>query len=351
MVSFLVIRSEVGGNRLAEVIDYKQLDTWKEKVDPHQNEFSGTFVLLDDQHLNSKVYGLCLHMIDLARIILSEPQLAGIVTYGLVPLTRILSHYLLMTSEEISTWASQHNQYLADDENEYDTSNIKVLTLQTFNSLIERFEDDAIKCLMAIVDGHLFNFEDKEMKSIFLGILKRVPGPMQMTIKALNLEDLFEFNLPAIFGQAPSLFWKRREAALLILGKFSTDIVGSYAQEDKGKVKTLIDSLISIISEKNLNPIGILKLQVLGRDLWTIGEIIDSITDGSGGLESTLVTVFELSCYYVGSQLAPVRIMAAQTLRHSSEKILKSKVNPSVKVPNHSPLRSTTRQSLMTSFN
>lgn len=253
------------GNKLAEVIDYKQLDTWREKVDIHQNDFTGTFVLLDDQHLNSKVYGLCLHMIDLARIILSEPQLAGIVTYGLVPLTRILSHYLLMTTEEIATWSTQHNQYVSDDENEYDTSNIKVLALQTFNSLIERFEDDALKCLMAIVDGHLFNFEDKEMKSIFLGILKRVPGPMQMTIKALNLEDLFEFNLPAIFGNSTSLYWKRREAALLILGKFSTDIIGHYAQEDKRKVKTLIDSLISILTEKNLNPIGKLQIMSIGQ--------------------------------------------------------------------------------------
>lgn len=249
------MRSEVAGNRLAEVIDYKQLDTWRQKVDPLNNEFAGTFVLLDDQHLNSKVYGLCLHMIDLARIILSEPQLAGIITYGLVPLTRILSNYLLMTSDEVRTWSSQYNQYVADDENEYDTSNIKVLALQTFNSLIERFEDDAIKCLMAIIDGHLFNFEDKDMKSIFLGILKRVPGPMQLTIKALNLEDLFEFNLSAIFGNSPSLHWKRREAALLILGKFSTDIVSSHAQEDKSKVKTLVDNLISIIGESNLNPI------------------------------------------------------------------------------------------------
>lgn len=251
----VVTRSEVGGNKLPEVIDYKQLDTWREKVDPHFNEFVGTFVLLDDQHLNSKVYGLCLHMIELARIILSEPQLAGIITYGLVPLTRILSNYLMVTNEEMVTWSSQHNQYVADDENEYDTSNIKVLTLQTLNVLIERFDEDAIKCLMAVIDGNLFNYEDKEMKSIFLGILKRVPGPMQMTIKALNLEDLFEFNLTAIFGHSQSLFWKRREAALLILGKFSTDIVSSHAQEDRDKVKILIDSLISILGETNLNPI------------------------------------------------------------------------------------------------
>ena len=114
---------------MTEVIDYKKIDLCKEKTNPELNEFTGTFVLLDDQHMPSKVYGLCLHMVDLASIILNERQLGGIIVYGLIPLTRILSLYLMVTAEEVKNWQEDSNQYIADDENEHDTTNIKVLAL------------------------------------------------------------------------------------------------------------------------------------------------------------------------------------------------------------------------------
>ena len=72
-------------------------------------------------------------MIDLASIILNERQLGGIIVYGLIPLTRILSLYLMVTAEEVKNWHEDSNQYISDDENEHDTTNIKVLVLQTIS--------------------------------------------------------------------------------------------------------------------------------------------------------------------------------------------------------------------------
>lgn len=219
------------------------------------NEFTGSFVLLEDQHLNSKVYGLCLQMIELTAIILNDGQLREIITYGLIPLTRILVNYLMVTEEDLRNWRQDANQYISDDENEHDSSNIKVLTLQTFSQLIENFEEDAVKCLMAIVDGLLFNAQDKDLKNVFLGILKRVPLITQNAIKALNLEELFDFNLNAVFGSLPSLAWKRKETALLLLGKFSTDIVATYTKDKKGALSSLLDSLISLLGDVDLHPV------------------------------------------------------------------------------------------------
>ena len=79
-----------------------------------------------------------------------------------------------------------------------------------------------------------------------------------MAVKALNLDDLFSFNLSNIFGQASTLIWKRKEVALLLLGKFSTDIVASYTEgEAKGQVPVLINSLMGILTEKDINPMCI----------------------------------------------------------------------------------------------
>ena len=241
---------------MTESIKFKNLDNCADKVDPTHNEFKGSFVLLEDQHLNSKVYGLCLQMIELTAIIVSKNELTTIISYGLIPLTRILSHYLMVTEEDVRNWRTDANQYISDDENEHDTSNIKVLTIQTFSQMIETYEEDSVRCMMAIVDGLLFNAQDKDMKDVFMGIMKRVPGPMQLAIKSLNLEDLFDFNLNSFFGNQASLSWKRRETALLLLGKFSTDIVASYSREKKGGLTQLIDNLISILSEKDIHPIG-----------------------------------------------------------------------------------------------
>lgn len=248
-------RSEVGGNKLEEGVDFKQLDTWKHKADYSFNEFSGTFVLLDDQHLNSKVYGMCLHMIDLTRVIMSTPELSGIISYGLAPVTQILTNYLLLTADECSSWHHHFNQYIADDDNEYDMGNLKAAVTQALFTLVELYEDDAVKMMMAVIDTLLFNYQEKDMKSLFVGILKRIPGSLQSIVKAQNIEELFDFKLSDIFGQPESLQWKRREAALLMLGKFSTDIVGNYAAGDKKKVKTLVDSLISILAEPGIDPI------------------------------------------------------------------------------------------------
>ena len=222
-------------------------------------------MLLEDQHLNSKVYGLCLQMIELTAIILNDPQLREIITYGLIPLTRILVNYLMVTEEDLRNWRQDANQYISDDENEHDSSNIKVLTLQTFSQLIENFEEDAVKCLMAIVDGLLFNAQDKDLKNVFLGILKRVPLITQNAIKALNLEELFDFNLNAVFGSVPSLAWKRKETALLLLGKFSTDIVATYTKDKKGALSTLLDSLISLLGDADLHPVRRLRSLSAGQ--------------------------------------------------------------------------------------
>lgn len=249
------MRSEVGGNKLEEGVDFKQLDTWTKKMDPCFNEFSGTFVLLDDQHLNSKVYGMCLHMVDLTRVIMSTPELSGIISYGLAPVTQILTNYLILTADECTSWHHHFNQYIADDDNEYDMGNLKAAVTQSLFTLVELYEEDAVKMMMAVIDTLLFNYQEKDMKSLFVGILKRIPGPLQAIVKSQNIEELFDFKLSDVFGQPLSLKWKRREAALLLLGKFSTDIVGSYAAGDKKKVKVLVDSLISIITEPGINPI------------------------------------------------------------------------------------------------
>ena len=69
---------------------------------------------------------------------------------------------------------------------------------------------------------------------------------------------------------------------------------------------------------------------MLGRDLWTIGQIIDSVSEESKELNDTIVKVFELSCYYIGQHSEAIRLMACQTLYHSANKMIKNGLDHAV---------------------
>lgn len=202
------------------------------------------------------MHGLALNLLDLTGIILNERQVSGMITYGLVPVTRILAHYLMNTTEDMRNWSQDPYQYIDDDENEHDMSSIKAVTLQTFSSLIDKFPSDAVKCIMAIIDTYLFGGDDGNLKSAFVALLKRVPAMMVPVIKELNLEDLFDFDLRTVFGSSPTITWRRKELALNLLGKFSSDIVSAYNKEHKGQSGILIERLIQLFGDSHLHPVG-----------------------------------------------------------------------------------------------
>ena len=250
------LRSEVAGNRISENIDLTKLEVTQDKVQFRDNEFSNGYNLLQDQHYQSKMYGLALNLLDLTGIILGERQLSGMITYGLVPVTRILAHYLMLSCEDMRNWSQDPYQYIEDDENEHDMSSIRVLTLQILSGLIERFPADGVKCIMSVIDTYLFGADDGNLKPAFVALLKKVPSMMVPIIKELHLEDLFDFDLKQVFGNSQMISWKRKEVALNLLGKFSSDILSAYNNDHKKQSSILIERLILLFGDKLLHPAG-----------------------------------------------------------------------------------------------
>ena len=165
----------MGGNKLIQKPDLKQFANpeFKEPQIFLRNETQG-FALIEDDLLGSEVYGTCLNLLDLCSSIITSPDLQGIISFGMLPLMKIISNFLLLTKEEEIMWNEDFNQYVSSDEDEHDMTNIKNLVYQIFNNLIEMFlnSDEAIKGLMSLIDFLLFNKSKEEMSNLFTKLLK-----------------------------------------------------------------------------------------------------------------------------------------------------------------------------------
>lgn len=130
------------------------------------------FTFDEDDHLSTRMYGVALHLLELTSILMFESQLSGIISYGMIPLTKIICNYLLTRKEEEQMWTEDSNHYLANDEDEHDNSSLRNLALSVFSNLIERFDEDAIESIMLLIDHLLFGSKDKDMKAMFFNLLK-----------------------------------------------------------------------------------------------------------------------------------------------------------------------------------
>ena len=153
---------------------YEELDNTNNLRPPRgSDQISQGFTFDEDDHLSTLVYGVALHMLELASILMFESQLAGIISYGMIPLTKILCNYLLMRKEEEHIWTNDWNHYLSHEEEEHDVTSIRNLALNVFSNLIERFDEDAIKSMMVLIDHLIFGSKEIDMKNMFLDLLSK----------------------------------------------------------------------------------------------------------------------------------------------------------------------------------
>lgn len=168
----LYVWVEVGGKMISDDPDFESLDD-ANNMRPKYGGFSMKgFTFDEDDHLSTRIYGVALHLLELTSILMFESQLSGIISYGMIPLTKIICNYLLMRKEEEQMWVEDSNHYLANDEDEHDNSSLRNLALSVFSNLIERFDEDAIESIMVLIDHLIFGGKGKDMKQMFFNLLK-----------------------------------------------------------------------------------------------------------------------------------------------------------------------------------
>lgn len=162
---------EIGGKKVMEDPDYETLDDHNNLRPKYGGFMMKGFTFDEDDHLSTRIYGVALHLLELTSILMFESQLSGIMSYGMIPLTKIICNYLLMRREEQQMWFEDSNHYLSNDEDEHDNSSIRNLALSVFSNLIERFDEDAIKSIMVLIDHLLFGSKEQDLRLMFFNLL------------------------------------------------------------------------------------------------------------------------------------------------------------------------------------
>lgn len=317
----LTIRMEIGGKALSKNPNFLTIDDHLNLRSQREGRNIPGFSFSDDNFLSSEIYGVALHMLDLTNILLFDPQLSNILNYGMIPLVKLISNFLLMRKEEEEIWTHDYNQYLLDEEDEYDNTSIKNLALSAISSLIERFGDDAIRAIMLHIDVLVFGSNDLDMKTLFKDLLRDgifnhnlVPEMMKRIIKQLDLEALFEFKLENTFGNSNMIAWKKKEMGLLLLGSFSQDLV-YYQHQQQGNegIVALVKGLLNLISTET-NPV------ILGRCLWALGRVNSNADIKEPDL---FIDCFLTGCQYLSSEHRAVALIAASTLSKAGNQLLR----------------------------
>lgn len=170
-----LIRVEVGGKVLTENPDFHTLDDFNNLRSPSDFEDPIGFTFISDDHFSTPTFGLALTLLELSTTLLYSPDLKGLLSFGILPLVKIVSNYALMRKEEEEIWQHDPNQYLESDENEGDFWNMRNIALNFLSNLIERFGTDAIKGIMCVIENMLFGGdtgEDKRSADVFFSLLK-----------------------------------------------------------------------------------------------------------------------------------------------------------------------------------
>lgn len=69
---------------------------------------------------------------------------------------------------------------------------------------------------------------------------------------------------------------------------------------------------------------------MIGRNLWTIGQVAESLDDSDQESTGLNIKVFRIACYYLASDLLPLRIIAALTLKQTGSKLIRIKADTKV---------------------
>lgn len=102
---------------------------------------------------------------------------------------------------------------------------IRVKVLSIFNELIEKFEDAALQAILLISEKFLLDNSEKQTTTMIMDMYEKmgVYGKLQGGLDKDKLNTLVKLASPELGTKGEA--WRKVEAALAVLGRFSEDII------------------------------------------------------------------------------------------------------------------------------
>jgi importin-9 len=213
------------------------------------------FEFLEDGDMIDYVEGLTLQLIELMITLTERRQLEPILRLGIFPLTNSLAYYMLFSKEQEKNWFDDPNQFVADDEDEGNMLSVRNGALKIIDNLIEAYGDEATQALMVISEKFLTNMKEEEVYGFLKGVFEKVnlKGSKASVLQDFDTDKLIALVKSSHFeGDHPDHVWKKREVGLLLLGKYSEDIVTFMSNKSQGyDLSKFLEQLIKGLDENS----------------------------------------------------------------------------------------------------
>jgi hypothetical protein len=173
---------------------------------------------LDDSDYG--VEGMAIQLLELVSSLALRPSVMAALPTELEPLVQTIATYMFMTRDQQTRWYSDPNQFIQDEDKDEGLASVRSCCLALLSELIERFQEPALKALLATAEGFL------TLSST------RIVWSDQEEIQEL-VQDINEELLGTIRLNEAEYRWKAREAAVLIIGRSVDDILSCNARARK----------------------------------------------------------------------------------------------------------------------
>lgn len=194
------------------------------------------YLAYDDEAdaLCSTVEALALVSLEFLSVLTSVSQLQGAIRVSVHHLTNALFHYMLVSGQELAGWKGNAQHFSGMVGNLEYESGVRGRCLGILNELIEKFGDMAIQAILVASEKFLLNLPQTSTLVTFQAILNAVidseslpsvsGGLFESEDKLLGLAKLSGVDVRAqleVSGES----WHKVETALLVLGRFSEDVI------------------------------------------------------------------------------------------------------------------------------
>lgn len=232
----------------------------------------------------SGMHGVAALLLDLLSSLTLRPAVRQAVQLELVPIIRTLANYLLLSADQARQKDSDPAQFLLEEEGETGTRSARSGALKLISELVEVFREDAVRGVISVAD--------MLCRESLVKVTRVKERAMTSQAEIMDFVARINGKIDEVTSRKSKVHaWKSREAAMLLLGKTSNDILALNLQLVKRSDAPvdLQDTLSSVLPLLlTVNKTGRVLTLLRGRSLWTLARLSDLVTPDSRSFAEVL---------------------------------------------------------------
>lgn len=286
----------------------------------YQNDYNWDegYELKENMNYHNEIYGMSCICLEILNNFILDGRLSNLIQSQMTYIMDITCRYLFITINEMGNWSENINQFISDEEDLLNYTNIKQSAFEVINNLIEYFGDYAVESLMLIIDCYLNN---QNMETL----LNKINYQKQELLKVIGDNILTYFdNIDFYFINKNDYLIVKKDVGMLLLGYFSDDIISYYINNNNNfSTENLI---IEIYKELEINNNS--NYYLISRILWVINKLYKGdITD-----YNLFYKIFSTVSNYLTNKFPYIiQLSASKTISVLAFKIAKLKLQDSIK--------------------